>query len=80
LKWTIELSQFDVTYHPRVLIKGQAFADFVVEFMGVDDKTSNIPDSTNLQWGLFVDGASNEKESSIGIVLVTPEGQTYVTQ
>lgn len=32
LKWAIELSQFDIQYQPRTDIKGQALADFVVEF------------------------------------------------
>lgn len=32
LKWTIELSQFDIEYKPRGAIKGQALADFILEF------------------------------------------------
>jgi len=31
LKWSIELSQFEVDYKPRMAIKGQALADFVAE-------------------------------------------------
>ena len=26
------MSQYDITYHPRTAIKGQAMADFIVEF------------------------------------------------
>ena len=33
----IELSQFDIKYHPRTAIKAQAFADFIVEFTFPDE-------------------------------------------
>ena len=36
IKWMIELGDFDVSYHPRTAIKGQALADFIVEFTYVD--------------------------------------------
>ena len=32
LKWAIELSQFEIEFQPRPAIKGQALADFIVEF------------------------------------------------
>ena len=31
VRWTVELSEFDVQYEPRGPIKGQVYADFVVE-------------------------------------------------
>ena len=31
VKWVVELSEFDIRYEPRGPIKGQVFADFVVE-------------------------------------------------
>ncbi|XP_068480871.1 uncharacterized protein [Phaseolus vulgaris] len=31
VKWAVELSEFDIKYEPRGPIKGQVFADFVVE-------------------------------------------------
>ena len=30
--WAIELSEFDIKYHPRTAIKGQIVADFIAEF------------------------------------------------
>ena len=30
--WAIELSEFDIQYHPWMAIKGQAVANFIVEF------------------------------------------------
>lgn len=31
LRWEIELSEFDLKFRPRVTIKSQALADFIVE-------------------------------------------------
>jgi len=33
VQWAIELSQFDIEYHPRIAIKAQAFVDFIAEFI-----------------------------------------------
>ena len=30
--WVVELSEFDIWYHPPTAIKGQVVADFIVEF------------------------------------------------
>ena len=32
LKWVVELGQFDIHFKPGTAIKGQALADFIVEF------------------------------------------------
>ena len=32
LKWAIELSQFEIEFQPRPVIKGQALAGFIAEF------------------------------------------------
>ncbi|KAM6555169.1 hypothetical protein CsatB_015931 [Cannabis sativa] len=37
LKWAIELGQYDITYQPRLAIKGQALADFVAECTGTQE-------------------------------------------
>ena len=36
IQWTIELSQFDIEYHPRTTIKAQALADFITKFTFLD--------------------------------------------
>jgi len=72
LKWSIELSQFDIDYKPRTAIKGQALADFVAEFTGLpidaDEEVQPV------RWKLYVDGSSNDNGSGAGLVLHTPEG------
>ena len=32
VQWAIELSQFNIEYHPRTAIKAQALVDFIAEF------------------------------------------------
>ena len=39
VKWVIELSQFDIKYHPRTTIKAQALVDFIAEFTLPEDYT-----------------------------------------
>ena len=37
IQWAIELSQFDIEYHPRTAIKAQALADFIAKFTSPDE-------------------------------------------
>ena len=34
--WAIELSEFNIQYCPRTIVKGQVIADFIVEFINVE--------------------------------------------
>ena len=36
--WAIELSKFDIQCRPRTAIKGQAMADFIVEYTQLEGK------------------------------------------
>ena len=45
LKQAIELGQFDVSYSPRMAIKGQAIADFIAEFTYFD--TTEVASTTD---------------------------------
>lgn len=74
LKWSIELSQYEITYHPRAAIKGQVLADFISEFTPPLEggEASGIPLP---KWKLYVDGASNNHDSGAGVILITPEGR-----
>ena len=40
VQWAIELSQFNIEYHPKTAIKAQALVDFIAEF--------TLPDENNL--------------------------------
>lgn len=46
LRWSIELSEYNINYKPRATLKGQVLVDFVVEFIqGVQPKEKNTTSS-----------------------------------
>ena len=74
MKWAIELSEFDIRYKPKMAIKGQVLADFVMEFAPIEpDEATQAEDDLPL-WKLSVDGASNAQGSGVGLILTSPEG------
>jgi len=70
VKWAVELSEFDIQYEPRGPIKGQVFADFVVELSSVATPTEGL----DFRWLLSVDGSSKQQGSGAGVILEGPNG------
>ena len=67
--WAVELSEFDIQYHPQTAIKGQVVADFIAKFTLMDDQgAKKIP-----QWNIYTDGSSNKQVKGAGVVLFSPE-------
>ncbi|PNY11290.1 gag-pol polyprotein [Trifolium pratense] len=66
--WSVELSEFDLTFSPRGAIKSQMLADFVLEMSPPPAAEKTSP------WTLSVDGASNIRGSGAGVVLEGPDG------
>ena len=70
LKWTIELSQFNIRYKPRTMIKGQTLAELVARFTQGEENNGDLDqDSQKLNlptWSLYVDGSSNEEGQVLG--------------
>ena len=76
---------FDIKYMPRTSIKGQVLADLVAEF--TEPQIEELPSIGNMDeklvgtisqyrlptWEVYVDGASNQKGSRIGLVLMFPK-------
>ncbi|XP_019170965.1 PREDICTED: uncharacterized protein LOC109166467 [Ipomoea nil] len=77
VKWSMQLSQYDVQFKPRPAIKGHALADFIVEC--TDREVAELARSDEEDWWtLSTDGSSDPKGCGGGVVLVTPEGfQAY---
>ncbi|XP_074357417.1 uncharacterized protein LOC141697100 [Apium graveolens] len=86
LKWEVELSQFEVDYKPQTAIKGQALADFVLEFPPYQESEQGAfviipgPEEVEVEsqnsapwWSLYVDGASNGEGAETEIQLISPE-------
>ena len=66
------LSEFDLRYESAKAIKGQAIADFVVQYCG---PKLNMVDL--IFWTLFFDGSSCGNGSGIGVVLISPLGANF---
>jgi len=60
MSWAIELSQYNISYEPRQVIKTQVLADFEAEMTQVDHDNSET-------WTIYVDGSSNVKGSGAGV-------------
>ncbi|GAU51781.1 hypothetical protein TSUD_415670 [Trifolium subterraneum] len=69
LKWSLELSEFDIHYESRKSLKAQVLADFLAEMTCSPSST----DGAN-KWTIFVDGASNATGVGAGIILENEEG------
>ena len=84
-KWGTILGAFDIKYMPRTSIKGQVLADLVAEFTeleieelpsigNIDEKlVGTISQYHLLTWEVYVDRASNQKGSGVGLVLMSLE-------
>ena len=84
-KWGTILGAFDIKYMPRTSIKGQVFADQVAEFAECPEKMEKGSEKLGERlvgvasvqclppWELYVDGATNQRGSRVGLVLVSPE-------
>ena len=74
MKWAIELSEFDIRYKPKTVMKGQILVDFVMEFTSTEftEDAQTTPDLP--VWKLSVDRAANAQGSGAGLILTSPEG------
>ncbi|KAL0392975.1 UNVERIFIED_CONTAM: hypothetical protein Sradi_2520300 [Sesamum radiatum] len=64
-KWDIELSEYDISYHPRSAIKAQALAEFVNKVTFTEGNEGN--------WLFHVYGSSTLTGSGVGVVLTSLE-------
>ena len=81
-RWLVLLTEFDIDYLTSKVIKGRAVAEFLAlqpiegdqyKFEFPDEEISAIAVQG---WKVYFDGAVNYKGAGIGIVIVTPEGET----
>ena len=68
--WAVELSEFDIQYHPRTAVKGQVVADFIAEFTLGDSQGAEDA----RQWNIYMDRSSNRPVRGASVVIQTPEG------
>ena len=72
VQWAIELSQFNIEYHPRTAIKAQALADFIAKFTLTDEEN---PNHEAEWWIIQIDGSSAQKRGEVGVVITAPNGE-----
>ncbi|RVW62161.1 hypothetical protein CK203_062583 [Vitis vinifera] len=73
LQWAIELSEFGIEFQPRLSMKGQVMADFVLEYSR--RPIQHKEPSEEEWWTLRVDGASRSSGSGVGLLLQSPTGE-----
>ncbi|GJX60293.1 reverse transcriptase domain-containing protein [Tanacetum coccineum] len=78
-KWSIELGDYTIHYRPRVSVKGQILADFIVERPKEDsqDTLMEVEEELPEPWILFTDGSSYTNGSGAGLILTNPEGMKF---
>ncbi|GKA93322.1 reverse transcriptase domain-containing protein [Tanacetum coccineum] len=78
-KWSIQLGEFGIHYRPRISVKGQVLADFIVERPEEEDPDDSAKEGEPLpaQWTLFTDGSSCVDGCGAGVVLTDPEGTEF---
>ncbi|GJW84784.1 reverse transcriptase domain-containing protein [Tanacetum coccineum] len=78
-KWSIELGEYAIHYRPRVSVKGQILADFIVERPEEDSPDTPMEEEEELPepWILFTDGSSCTDGSGAGLILTNPEGMEF---
>ncbi|XP_031260926.1 uncharacterized protein LOC116119120 [Pistacia vera] len=78
-QWTVELSEFDISFQPRTTVKSQALADCIADFtpnttVQAKRELMCMNNRSPSKWTLSVDGSSNMNGNGLGIVLTTPKG------
>ncbi|RDX68077.1 hypothetical protein CR513_52972, partial [Mucuna pruriens] len=65
MAWSVQLSEFDITFENRGPIKAQALADFITELTTEQEQAEG-------EWYLSVEGSSNQTGSGAGVILEGP--------
>ena len=73
LQWAIKLSEYEIEFQPRLSMKGQVMADFVLEYSRRPIQRKEP--SEKEWWTLRVDGASRSSGSGVGLLLQSPTGE-----
>jgi len=71
-KWAYALIEYDLTFEPLRILKGQVLADFIVEHsINMDNEVDYY---TITPWKLYFDGSVCKDGAGVGIVIVNPYG------
>ncbi|GJT93622.1 reverse transcriptase domain-containing protein [Tanacetum coccineum] len=78
-KWSIQLGEFGIHYRPRVSVKGQVLADFIIERLEEEGQDNSTKEEEPLpaRWTLFTDGSSCVDGCGAGVILTDPKGVEF---
>ena len=82
MRWLALLTEFDIQYVSQKSVKGSVITNHLASLPVSDDRPINVdfPDEqfvfmTSIAgWQLYFDGAANQSGFSIGILLISPQG------
>ena len=82
-RWLVLLTKFDIEYIMTKVIKGIAVAEFLAlnavegaEQWNLEFTDENLALIECHKWKLYFDGAVNNRGTGLGVILITPEGET----
>ena len=84
MRWLVLLTEFDIQYVTQNSIIGSVLADHlassVIDSRVIDDDflDEKIVGVTSLfSWRMYFDGATNHSGYGIGVLLISPHGESY---
>jgi hypothetical protein len=70
-KWAAELSRYHITFEPRIAIKSQVLADFIVDWIGVTRQQEEPPEKV---WTIHYDGTWCHAGAGAAAIITSPTG------
>ena len=70
VKWSVELGALSIEFLPRSTIKSQALADFIAEWIEIQDPP---PDEQPEHWVMYFDGTLNLDGAGAGVHFISQE-------
>ncbi|RDY11330.1 hypothetical protein CR513_04023, partial [Mucuna pruriens] len=67
--WSVQLSEFDISFERKDHVKAQALADFITELT-----SEGPPTDGKGEWYLSIDRSTNQSGSGAGVILEGPDG------
>lgn len=67
LKWVIKLSEYEIKYQPRLVLKGQVMIDFIAELP--QKPTYPVESPKEQWWTLYVDQTSRVSGFGVDLIL-----------
>ncbi|KAK0585551.1 hypothetical protein LWI29_030324 [Acer saccharum] len=78
-KWAVEISEYDIGFHLRPVMKLQVLVDFITDFTPCESVQAEqelvalTEKPSPRKWTLSIDGSNNIKGSGLGLVLKSPK-------